>query len=526
MRRDFKQALHGLKDTYPSPDAKRMEEFLRTLPVQEERKPSPLIPLFHIGVKPLRFVIPAVVTAVLMLTVGIGVYKNYQPHVIDTIPPVDTSTTAAAAFGSTTYTETVAQTQGTTQADVSLSGTSTLSPTETAQTPASSASQTSSGVTLPAIFPTETGASAAVSSVTTAPSTGTLFPVQTTAPTTAGAPAQTTLPAEKEDSDAPAPAEPVNTTQTTSTISHTTTTTRTTSTSQTTTARQTTRPTPATTQTSGYYQEETTARTTRNPIFTTTTGIYSTAPIYTTEAATHWTEPATESPTFPAEDSEATYPEPAWTTETATQAYQEETEASSPCSPYSPKTLTVTYQPAGTILEWRDFFENSSDTNNIDNVWWHTEASYASQIITGRITDIQYTMQDGTPYTAITVDVYNTLRGSHSGGSLTIFEVGGYVPLSVLLDEWSTASFAAARTQNYTNEEIANTTVYEVAHYYRKPMTGDECMFFLNERSDGAYCYATSTSRCRLLYNGSAYVTLSGVNSVTYSEVYSYCLYN
>lgn len=92
MRRKFKQALSGLKHTYPSPDPIRQEEFLKRLPAHAEQ-PKTNVPLLHIGGKPLWYAFPAVVTAALMLTVGISVYQNHQPHSIPNLPEETTTAT-------------------------------------------------------------------------------------------------------------------------------------------------------------------------------------------------------------------------------------------------------------------------------------------------------------------------------------------------------------------------------------------------------------------------------------------------
>ena len=81
----FKKALHGLKDTYPSPDPEREKAFLETLQRQEP-------PIRRSGRHSVFYVVPACAAAAVMLLAGIGIYQKITPH---SLPMIGEETTTA-----------------------------------------------------------------------------------------------------------------------------------------------------------------------------------------------------------------------------------------------------------------------------------------------------------------------------------------------------------------------------------------------------------------------------------------------
>ena len=208
MSKRFENALMGLKDTYPSPDPQRREDFLNSLPVQEERR-NAVIPFLPGTRKPFWYAIPAVAIAAVMLTVGIRTYQQNPPH---QIPVVETTTTSYTETGShETLTETVTQVMTETTTNL------TTKPAPTTETD------------LPEIVPTTVSAPAQ----TTAASAAASSPHATTEPATQAAqnpsPAQTVPPTRSTDVQQSVthrpvtqPAQTKTTVVTTGTTAHTT----------------------------------------------------------------------------------------------------------------------------------------------------------------------------------------------------------------------------------------------------------------------------------------------------------------
>ena len=109
MSRNFDKALLGLKDTFPSPDPKRREDFLNSLPQQKKDRNFVFLPFLHFDRKKFWYAIPAAVTAAVMLTVGITAYQKNPPHQVEMVETTAaTTTTAAEILPHETVTETVA----------------------------------------------------------------------------------------------------------------------------------------------------------------------------------------------------------------------------------------------------------------------------------------------------------------------------------------------------------------------------------------------------------------------------------
>ena len=627
MSKRFDLALKGLKDTYPSPDPKRREDFLNSLPVQEKRRTA-LIPFLPGTGKPIWYAIPAVAAAAVMLTVGIRTYQQNPPH---QIPVVETTTT--------TYTETLSH--------ETVTETVTEVMTETARAttkPAPATDEQPSGITPTEAQPVQTsvsGTASAAASATTVKTTtqaglGASTTVQvilptrpaatqqnttqkqtsqtakrttsrTTAATTAVTTAKTTKKAEEPTNPNvdPSPTETAThatvtapwttrttaathttrttttepTTQTTRTTAatqqttqttRTTATQRTTQTTRTTAATQTTRTTAAASRTTA----ATTARTTRTTATTRTTRATTrTTPYYTTTfyefttTSPPYTYPktaATETYTVPATTTVVWYTTDYWYTTEATgemkytETYATETEpkytesgpsytdpsyplptqppmttnaGSSPTDPkasetaltrYTTATVPVNYYKTDNAPVWTDFDSDYDSPGDYDP-WWSEFADYATDIVTGRITNVRYTMIYGMPYTAIDVEVTSALRGKYSYGTLTVMEPGGYITLDALCEiSYEVEKRSSAMTQQ---ERDQARTVYEKATALPEPRIGEECLLFLTYHADtGAYhyCYSPNMCRLRLTDGGRTFETYDGSCSDSISNLRSY----
>ena len=96
MSRKFKDALKGLKDTYPAPNPEREAAFLRNLPDLKPEKKR-IIPLLHNGAKPVWYTLPALVTAAVLIVAGTGIYQRISEERLPTVDvPAETTTSAVS----------------------------------------------------------------------------------------------------------------------------------------------------------------------------------------------------------------------------------------------------------------------------------------------------------------------------------------------------------------------------------------------------------------------------------------------
>ena len=551
MSRNFNAALAGLKDTYPSPDPARQDEFLRSLPVQKEEKKRAVLPLFHISGKPVWYAVPAALTAIVMLTAGISVYRRNPPHAVPS-QFVETTTVSASESG-TTYTETVTEVMQHTEAPSSSAGIPSLFPSET--TSASSAAA-ENRLTIPAgnpVMPHTTAAQPAsplspaqTSAARTDPpeqthpaspdnadsavfyttsrtgtNSGTAEIPQnsTAAPTSASA--RSTTPAVSTETASP----PTWTTARSSTTLRTQTAQTTRSTVQTT--RSTAQTTRSTVQTTAAPVEEVTANvaTTRFPYTTHTTNAQTMPEEPSTQVtrrttaatteATFWCTECTVLPTeetIAAEENTIPFEETPPAEESAETEQMDSPAADTPgidiSYPYTPAALSVVYPLQASVLEWSDFLNGDETSEPATTTWWKQAADNAAEIVSGTVSRIRYTEIGKLPYTAIDLDVTHVYQGSCTGGTLTVLEPGGYLPLSVLRLQFD---WAAERTAEMSPDAIRTTSVHMPVTRMPVPDPGTECLVFLrpSDTIPGAYFYSASPeiSRLMLFRQGTTYCT-------------------
>ena len=229
-----------------------------------------------------------------------------------------------------------------------------------------------------------------------------------------------------------------------------------------------------------------------------TTEPWTMAPIEPTYAPT-WVDPAQTEPTTAAATNHQTDP-----TEPATEATKEtqstkpsETDSSDTEGSYTTATIFPSYKKTKTAPVWTDFEDWFDYEPGDADPWWSEQADWATDIVSGTIVNVRYTSFKGIPYTAIDVEVDNVLHGTRSGGTLTVFEPGGYIRLDDLARHHETVQ---QRVDSMTDEERARAeTVYEKTTSLPEPVAGDRCLFFLEEDPDlGGYFYSGSPHLCRM----------------------------
>lgn len=446
MSRQFHHALTGLKDTYPSPDPARQEEFLNNLPKQEE-KPKNIAPFSSKG-KPFWYTFPAAAAAAVMLTVGIHVYRNHQPHTIPTIPAETTTTTTSTAVPDPVNAET--PTASTEVSETSTEMQTGAVPTDAVQSTLQGL--TTTGVVIGPVIPDRQ------SVYSTPVLQGTLPPVQTTtfpngtAFTTASV---TTIVSEQEDNRATTTAKSDIVTMPPE--------------SPTEFPTQDYAPPPSDSEYDPDEKNPPPAVQTTSPLVDCATTTKATTTYYHNQGGlvVEPSEPAADSPN----ESDSIF----YTT------------VQPPCR----------YSVSENALEWNDFLEGSSGALDVS---WESPAQAAQLVVSGRITDIIYTQIGGVPYMQLNVALDHVYGGASGSGTLSVYEKGGYVPLSVLNRHFT---WARERTKDMTDSEIAGTMVRETASTQKWPEQGDFCVFFLNAAAtpgipDGAFEYAGQTGMSRL----------------------------
>ena len=213
---------------------------------------------------------------------------------------------------------------------------------------------------------------------------------------------------------------------------------------------------------------------------------------------TAWVPEQTEKPTEasfdPATPAESTITK--WTDATEPNTEPQQTKSHNESSTYTTAAIDPQYSKDENAPVWTDFefdFEPSSELVPI----WGNQVYSATQIVTGIIVNIRYTNIDGYPYTAMDVAVQNVVSGSRNGGTLTVLEPGGYMPLEELAKYHDRIRESMERMTDAEREQAAK--VYEDATSLPDPVIGEECMFFLQEdwNTDG-YVYSGSPHFCRL----------------------------
>lgn len=431
MSRKFDTALAGLRDTYPSPDPARMEEFLCSLPSQQHGNDHAM-PLLHTGKKPMWFALPAVAAAAVMLTAGIGVYRRNPPHSVPSV--IETST----------HTETTAYTEAVTEADTAeTSGVTTAasSPTAAESQTSVTASVSQAAATSPttAAGTTHSGVTAALTGTArlqdTAAALYTLPPVQSTANA-----ASRTASAETHTQSATTrlnTTEPMMTGKaTTFTIVHATTTLQSTQTTQ----------KPA----------GTTTRTTTTTISTTQTG------------SVICSETPTEDPVLPA-------------TEQQQSPDVDHPDDGALVQIFPLAIPAVCYDVPAQYETWFDFWQNdgADETDIAASNDWKMLAAHSDVIVTGQVTGICYTSYNGFPYTVYTICAENVCKGGYAPGELTVWQTGGYLPLSELTEHFA---WAREKTAALTAREIAEMMIYEDTP---QPLRAEDGTMLLFLQKDG-----------------------------------------
>ncbi|MCR5718663.1 MAG: hypothetical protein K6F80_06500 [Oscillospiraceae bacterium] len=557
MKNRFDRALSELGTTFPSPDPKRREDFLNSLP-QTQRKQS-AVPLIHMNRRPIWYALPAAVAAAVMLTVGIHAYRNNPPHSIPSVPVETSETETTISTESETVTEsttenlTVAITENvTTTVQTALSvpaETSLPSLSPTNMTTANTTVRTSeSHAAATDVLQTEPSRPAATTARTSAAQTSTRTSQKTAGgagspktPTVTESPTKattksTTKPtihttATTKSTTKPTTHTTAATKSTTKATTHTTATTKSTTkaTTHTTSATHTTAATRTTAyyaNTTAYYAETTVYYTEATMYYTETTAYYATNTQYTTDiletvspsttVLTRPESPATKpadpieqatspmetKPTQeePVQEDYPPYDETASPTLSPTENTTVEGETSaSDSSPYIPTWLTPYYTKENHAPVWEDFSGQYPQSD-----------STPSEVLIGKVTMVYYTVIDGMPYTAIQVEPQDILKGSSKGGMLTVLEPGGYLPVKIAC-QLSTNADLRFRSLSET-ERSRISTVFERADSIPEPEVSQLYLFRLQSVSqDGCYRYAYSTERSRLLNMFDGWYTYTGI---------------
>ena len=460
MSRNFNNALHGLKNTFPTPNPKREEEFLQSLPEIGRKEERKFLPMLHMGRKPMWYAVPAIVTAALVMTVGIKTYQEFDQSKL----PMDVISPTVAT------TETIATTLETFSKETdNIESSQIIDYQDEMEVPTEE--------NLPA--PTEispTGEGTASESKKILQSS--IEPASTERGSTVGA-VHTTAPNQNRSTTK----ERINTTavkgnsitnaSTTARIVHETTVPK---------LQHSTQITVPSTMDVISVDESTT----KQPIATTKATATTKQPIATTKppAATTVVE-LTEPPT----DAVETYEEPTeMSTDSPTEATELPTEyptddvgemPTEPATPVEPSVewwVTDYYTPCDTIVNPEVQPNALAETESLEAL-----KLLSSDILTAEVLNVKYFFGYGdmtNPYTEVTLKVMTPIKGDcQKGEIITLYEYGGYIPLGAYLNYYS---------RSETEFEEYKDMQSEVSVDMRQPYAsevGDRYLYFLNNRN-------------------------------------------
>ncbi len=411
MNRRFSKTLKGLKDTYPEP--KHEAEFLQSLPAQKKER-TRFLPFLHLGGKPFWYGIPAIVTAVVLVGAGIGVYRDRQ-H-LPTLPPAE-STVTTVSTGTVSPGSQTGMAPG--ESDTDVHGT-TLPESSTA--PAYTEPMPGSGIpgmqTQPALQTTVSTQSGTAGETQTYPASGTQGTgVQTHPASGTQSTGIQTLPPSGTQSTGIQTLPPSGTQ---STGVQTAPASGTQSTGVQTLPPSGTEGTDV--QTEHIFTE---------PTYPTTTAAYESIPFY---PATTWQTDVWE-------------PEPAETAAPAQRPAWDDR-----VTPLHHYTVTETIRE---IKKDTDDTPPSAPTEpDVPTLLHNTQIA-----VTARVESITYTQVDGTPYQQLDLYITNEYLGQYQQGDrISVYERGGYMPLTEYL---AANPEMAAQFADLTAAEQAVTTVYD-----------------------------------------------------------------
>lgn len=163
------------------------------------------------------------------------------------------------------------------------------------------------------------------------------------------------------------------------------------------------------------------------------------------------------------------------------------------------------------------------EESDCDDALYPSETAESDCVVSGTVISLIYTRVGRTPWTQVDIVINEVYRGTlHPGDIISIYEQGGYIPLSEFLALHSDD----ASKFHWTEEEIQNTTVFYDGGHSTFSVLGETCLYFLNHSTGnlpkGAYQYTENADDSRFQRKGNCFVNVLDNNNTISDELIPY----
>jgi len=163
-------------------------------------------------------------------------------------------------------------------------------------------------------------------------------------------------------------------------------------------------------------------------------------------------------------------------------------------------TPSYQYEKSEPILEIDDFLEGCIPPTGdaLPFLSWDTCADLSDLIVSGTVLSVTYTREGNNLWTQVDIEITAVYQGTlHPGDKISIYESGGYIPLSEFLTLYPECDSMLEMTE----AEIQNVTCFDSGEQITSSVQGENCLYFLKEGTAivpaGAYLYAGNADDSR-----------------------------
>lgn len=189
-------------------------------------------------------------------------------------------------------------------------------------------------------------------------------------------------------------------------------------------------------------------------------------------------------------------------------------------------TPSYQYEKTEYVLKIDDFLENFIPTTDCTSSFfsWDNCADLSDLIVSGTVLSVTYTREGDNLWTQVDIEITTVYQGTlHPGDKISIYESGGYVPLSEFLTLYPECNSMIEMPE----EAIQNVTCFDSGEQITSSIQGESCLYFLKEGTDiipaGAYLYTGNTDDSRYQGNDPNWENvLYGENTLSTEELIAY----
>ncbi len=162
------------------------------------------------------------------------------------------------------------------------------------------------------------------------------------------------------------------------------------------------------------------------------------------------------------------------------------------------KTDTILTAVGSEYIGWDCTVLNKPVDSSDSFFLWEDCADLSDSIVSGTVISLTYTREGNILWTQVDIEITKVYKGTlHPGDKISVYELGGYIPLS----EFLTLYPACASILNMTEDEIQATTCFGSGPQVTSAVIGESCLYFLKEGTGnipaGAYTYAGNADDSR-----------------------------